>query len=151
MGRALDVDRAIEGCPLIPCKIWRRGEKTQRLSSRLNDQSGATFHVSEASGGQVPVQASDAIAFMKSHGPDLQKLLASDGVEHAFIDFGWDFPFDRSPYQWNHFPTELLSLCTQLGISICVSVAVCSSPCDDQEPHGTDDAIEIQRDVQDAN
>lgn len=122
MGRAFDVDRAIEGCPLLPCKIWRLGEKTQRSSSRLNDQSGATFLVSEASGGHVPVQVSDAIAFMKSHGPDLRKLIASDGVEHAFIDFGWDFPFDRSPYQWNHFPTELLKLCAETGLSICVSV-----------------------------
>jgi hypothetical protein len=83
--------------------------------------SGATFEVSNADGGKVPVQVSDAIKFIRSHAEIIKRLTASDGVQHAYLDFGWDFPHS-SYVQWNSFPPELLQLCVVTGISLCVSV-----------------------------
>ena len=99
MGKTFDPDKAINDCSLTPDTVWRRGEKKLRLSERLHENSGASFVVSEASGGQVPVQVSDAVNFIKTHASELNRLISADGVEHAYLDFGWDFPNKRCPAQ----------------------------------------------------
>ena len=126
MGKTFDSDKAIDDCSLTPWTVWRRGEKKWRLSERLNENSGASFVVSEASGGQIPVQVSDAVDFIITHKSELSRIISSDGVEHAYLDFGWDFPYERCQAQWNFFPIDLLKLCSELGLSVCVSVYACS-------------------------
>jgi hypothetical protein len=147
VGAAFDVDQAIKACPLTPYKSWRRGEKRWRSSNQLHEHSGAAFVISDASGDQVPVQVGDAIRFVKAHEAELRGLILSHGVEQAYLDFGWSFPYERTPGQWNFFPSDLLKLCVDVGLSICVSVYATSEDQESELP-----AAELaQQDVEDGS
>jgi hypothetical protein len=126
ISEAFDAKQAVADCSLVPCKLWRQGDQKGRTSTRLHENGGATFLVSDADGGQVPAQVSDAICFLQTYRSEIAQLVSTTGVEQAYLDFGWDFPYQRSLGQWNFFPIELLKLCCDLGLSICVSVYGCS-------------------------
>jgi hypothetical protein len=126
IGKAFDANQAVADCSLVPYKLWRQGDQKGRTSTRLHENGGATFLVSDADGGQVPAQVSDAIGFLGAHQSGISQLVSTIGVDQAYLDFGWDFPYQRSSGQWNSFPIELLNLCCDLGLSICVSVYGCS-------------------------
>ncbi|WP_152100338.1 hypothetical protein [Lacipirellula parvula] len=86
-----------------------------------------TFLASDADGGSVPQQIADTIRFLQTHRAEISQLTSAAGVEEAYFDFGWDFPYQQSIGQSNDFPVELLKLCAECGLSICVSVYVTGS------------------------
>jgi hypothetical protein len=90
---------------------------------RKSEQDETTFNcqVSEADNDDVPVQIDEAVAFLAAHRAELAKLLSREGVEHAMLDFGWDFPEGKLG-QWNRFPIELIRRCAELGIELEVSI-----------------------------
>jgi hypothetical protein len=128
-GKAFDAHQAMASCLLAPYAIWRLGEARGTRSTRIHENGGMTFLVSGADGGRVPEQIVDAIRFLQTHQAEISQLTSAAGVEEAYFDFGWDFPYQRSVGQWNDFPTELLKLCAECGLSICVSVYATGDDC----------------------
>jgi hypothetical protein len=122
VGRAFDAHQAMASCSLVPYALWRQGELRGKHSTRIRENSGVTLLVSNADGGRVPEQILDAIRFLHAHHSEISQLTSAAGIEQAYFDFGWEFPYKRSFGQWNNFPTELLKLCAECRLSICVSV-----------------------------
>jgi hypothetical protein len=130
-GKAFDAHQAMASRSLVPYAVWRQGEPRGARSTRIHENGGVTFLVSDPDGGSVPQQIADAIRFLQTHQAQISQLTSAAGVEEAYFDFGWDFPYQRSVGQWNDFPTELLKLCAACGLSICVSVYAAG----DDDPH----------------
>ncbi len=95
-----------------------RGPKKGRAEATFN------FTLSEAPGDCVPIQIDEAIHFLAEHQDEIIELRSRPGVEHAVLDFMWEFPVDGNG-QWNRFPLALVDLCAQLGLEIEVSVYPC--------------------------
>ena len=109
----------------VPFAESDMGRRARRLGGATErDESTFYFTVSEANGGHVPVQISDAEAFLATHEGDLAELMSRDGVESGLLDFGWEISRDRV-MQWNCFPPSLLALCSRLGLDLHVSVYLC--------------------------
>ncbi len=117
----------LAGCPLTIDRIWRKGEPrrlTGPASQQINERGGFSIVVSEADGDRVPQQAEDAIAYLAKHAIPLERILSHQSIEDRYLDFAWWFPTDSSSSvaQANHFPAELLALCSNLKLGLEVTV-----------------------------
>ena len=99
-------------------KERERGPKKGRAEATFN------YTLSEAPGDCVPIQIDEAIHFLAEHQDEIGELRSRPGVEHAILDFMWEFPVDGNG-EWNRFPLVLVDLCAQLGLEIEVSVYPC--------------------------
>jgi hypothetical protein len=54
----------------------------------------------------------------------LEPILSHHSVEDRYLDFAWWFPVDGSgpAAQANHFPAELIALCSKLKLGLEVTV-----------------------------
>jgi hypothetical protein len=95
--------------------------------------SGVRFEVSNSTDGQIPQQIEQAVEFVREHEGELRTLASRQDVEDAFLDFGWELDPEGNPYTWRFLPADLLRLCVNTGLSICVSVAVVGLPDEDKE------------------
>lgn len=100
--------------------------RKEREGGAKKGRAEATFNytLSEAPGDCVPIQVDEAIRFLAEHQDEISELRSRPGVEHAVLDFMWEFPVDGNG-QWNRFPLALVDLCAQLGLEIEVSVYPC--------------------------
>lgn len=128
-GREFNAHQAMANCSLTPYAMWQQGAPRGTRSTRIHENSGVTFLVSDADGGSVPEQIADAIRFLQMHRAEISQLASAAGVEEAYFDFGWDFPHQRSAGQWNDFSVELLKLCAESRLSIRVSVYAVGDDC----------------------
>jgi hypothetical protein len=90
----------------------------------MNERGGFYISVSETDGDRVPLQIKDAIAYLTKNASHLEPILSHDSVEDRYLDFAWWFPTgeESSGAQFNHFPQELLALCSSLRLGLEVSV-----------------------------
>lgn len=117
----------LAGCPFTIDRMWRKGEPrrpTGPASQRMNERGGFSIVVSEADGDRVPQQAADAIAYLMKNAVHLEAVLSHQSVEDRYLDFAWWFPVDVSgpAAQANHFPAELMTLCSKLKLGLEVTV-----------------------------
>ena len=118
-----DFDAAIflAGTTLRPYRVFRAGEEILpgAKAARRFDEDGFKVEVSDADG--LPAQIEEAIAFLRAHQGDLQKLAGQMGVK-AVLDFGISRQDPGAfPAQYDSLPADLLSLSGGLGLSICLS------------------------------
>ena len=126
-GRDFDVGSALKCCGLTPDGVWKRGDIKSRNRGRRHENSGLRFDVSDNTDGRIPQQVEQAIHFVREHEDELRMLASRHDVEQAYLDFGWDFEYERSPYSWNFIPIDLLQFCVRIGLSICFSVGAAAS------------------------
>lgn len=82
--------------------------------------SGFDVLVSNKSGGQLKSQVKDAILFLKANRAELIRLRCFSGVEEVVLDFG---VFGRDvPAEFNHFPSSLIQLAGEIGLSLELSI-----------------------------
>lgn len=126
-GTNMEPTSVLVGCPLAIDRIWRKGEPrrpTGPASQQMNERGGFSIVVSEADGDRVPQQAEDAIAYLMKNAVHLEPVLSHQSVEDRYLDFAWWFPVDvsRPAAQANHFPAELMALCSKLKLGLEVTV-----------------------------
>jgi hypothetical protein len=121
-GAEFDVDGYLATSRFTPCAVYHRGQPRTSVSKRISESSGFNLDVSDVGGDEVPVQVREAASFVTGHREELARLREWHGVEQLTLDFGWDFPYERTLGQWNYFPPEFLRDCGELGIGIVVSV-----------------------------
>jgi hypothetical protein len=119
-GRNFDAEGFLAASDLVIDTIHRRGER--RSASSVHEMSGFTVLASEADGNQFQQQVQDAIALLRSRGPELARLRSYPGVEGVTLDFGCDFPFKRVCGRYFCLPLELVKECAALHVEIEISV-----------------------------
>src|SRR5688572_4019917 len=105
------VDRFLEECDLVPCVVYRKGERRpiSRSGNEVNDAfSGLHVVVSNAEFDDLQGQIQDAISFMQKHQMELRRLCEFPGVEGVTLDFG--IARRDVVAQFEYLPPELLSL-----------------------------------------
>ena len=121
-GSNFNVDDFFTNSSIHPINIWHRGEPKFKSNpkSKTKDNSGCTIELSSANFSELNVQIQQTINFCNSHKEFLTNLVSYTGVEHAVADFG----VQNKPDAWcsYQFDKELLSLLSEIGISLCVSV-----------------------------
>ena len=133
LGDYFDPEACLSDLSLVPFEIFHKGDPkypaSQPNGPRL-ESSGFLLEVSPNDGDHVPLQVEAAIRFLQSHRADIAAVVRCAEVESAYLDFMWCFP-DSSCGQYNAFPAELLGLCSEVGLSIVISVY---HGCDTEEP-----------------
>lgn len=84
--------------------------------------SGFTVLVSEVDGNQFQQEVQDAIAFLRSHQPELARLQSYPGVEGVTLDFGCGFPSKQAAGRYFCLPLALVKECAALHVEIEISV-----------------------------
>lgn len=116
-GDEFDVDAFLADCEVPPFKVFRRGQP--RSSSKLNQQSGLNFSVSDAEMTDFDLQLEDATLFFREKREFVRRLTAFPGVEGVSIDFGVAI---RQPYGAGfRFPPELVATIGDLGVELEIS------------------------------
>ena len=110
-------DAFLSGSSLEPCNVFFKG--TRKSEGRAWDTSGLTVVVSEASD-DFARQITDAILFLKSNAPELQRLKTSVGLDGLDLDFGVDRK--NGFLQSQVFPPELVSLAAEYSMALEVSI-----------------------------
>ena len=117
-GVKLDIDRLLSEVPLRPTMSFRKGEPrfSNRPRGKKHSRSGASFAVSDAEFTQFEKQKKDAMAFLKTKGAVIRKMMKWPGLDAGGLDFG----VQRRDVlvQCDEFPAELLKLAGGLGLSI---------------------------------
>lgn len=85
----MDHDR-IGMLPVHPYRSWKIGEPyvPGNPKSKIHDDSGACFDVSQAGMDQFEAQQDDATNFLRKHAGWLREITADQDVEFAQLDFG---------------------------------------------------------------
>ena len=122
-GKYLDIETLLTKIVISPIKVWRAGTRRYLEGSSnnaINQDSGATFEISEASFSDLLAQIRDAENFFLAHRVWLTTLASFNGVEHAVADFA----VESSPPHWASFsfPPKLLAAMSAFNVSLCVSV-----------------------------
>jgi hypothetical protein len=112
------VEKLLEASSLIPCNVFRKGER--KSSSRVWETSGITIAVSDSDGSDLASQISCAIEFLRDNRDELLRLRKFDGVEEMELDFG--IYRQNSFLQSNLFPAELVAIAGDLQIGIELSI-----------------------------
>ncbi len=118
IGTNLDIDHVQSEVTIDIDTFWKKGEPrfAQMNDRKVHEKSGVTYLVSNAEFEEFEIQKTDAIAFMKRHFNELNKIHLLDGLESAVLDFGI---LMRDVFiQSDVFPAELLFLAGQLGFDI---------------------------------
>lgn len=115
--------------PLAESHATIRARRLGKASE--SDDSTYLYTISEADGGQVPKQICDAEEFLSRNLPAIQRLMSQEGVSGGTLDFAWDISAE-STLQYNHFPLDFISLCSEAQLEIAVSVYLIEAPADQQ-------------------
>ncbi len=121
-GRCFDVDGFLQQSTLQACASFRKGQARVAGGRRISDSDGLNVEVSTADGDHVPLQIQEAAEFLKANREELRRLVAWPGVEEVQLDFGWDFPYQRTVAQFQFFSPQFLRECGGLGIGMEISV-----------------------------
>jgi hypothetical protein len=113
--------------PLVESRSTVRARRIGEASE--SDDSTFLYTVSETDGRHVPLQIMEVKEFLSSNLPAIQELMARPGISGGVLDFGWDIPA-TSVGQSNRFPLPFLSLCSEAGLEIEVSVSLTEIPRD---------------------
>ena len=107
----------LDGSHLVGCNVFHKGE--HKAEGRVWASSGLTVIVSEAPGNDFPRQVRDAVAFLRAHEEELNRLIRYPGLEDVRLDFG----VDRSEalVASDYLPPELLRLAGSLSIGVGIS------------------------------
>jgi hypothetical protein len=115
-GAHFDPEQFLSDSPLVPCNVFRKDER--KSETRTWDTSGITILVSEA--GPFLQQVAEAIDFLRSNRTELLRLKESPGLEDISLDFGVD---RKNGFLQSHlFPSELISVCSEFGMGLEVSI-----------------------------
>ena len=121
-GDDFDVDDFIAKASLEFDSLWSKGEKCfpNSATSKINKSSGVRVIASEADFSQLAKQIEDVTSFLRQNLEQVKLLASFPGVEGAVLDFGAEI----YPPSWAcfTFPTELLALAGEAGVSLCLSV-----------------------------
>lgn len=119
IGVDLDVDTIIEHNNLEPDMISRKGERAFGKLKRLNKWSCIGFIVSEAGFEQLDKQIKDTINYLNSNVDRFSFIKTEKSIQFANVHLGVtnEFKWVQSFY----FPTELLEICSKIGLSIGLS------------------------------
>lgn len=100
--------------------IFARGE---RSANRLKVAESSGFGC-EVGCGSLEEQIKQATAFLTQHENDLRRISATSTVESCYLDFAYDCRLDGSAVaiQRDYLPSELLRLCGELKIGICLTL-----------------------------
>jgi len=99
--------------------ISRKGEPAFGKLKRLNKWSRIGFIVSEAGFDQLDEQIKDTINYLKSNVDRFSFIKTEKNIQFAGVDFGV-----TNEFKWVQefsFPTELLEVCSKIGLSIKLS------------------------------
>ena len=118
IGGGFQVERFLEESSLLPCNVFRKGER--KSDNRLWETSGLTVLVSDSSGDEFALQIKDAIEFLRANRDELSRLRGFDGLEEMALDFGVNR--NNGFLQSNFFPAELIALACDLEMGIELSV-----------------------------
>lgn len=120
-GSALDVDEALDVVGLEPCSIACRGERRFPDfddDQTTFDQSCIAFVVSDAGFDEFPQQVADTICYLIQHGPILERLLDTPGIDEACLCFGVTWAGDDIAAQSETIPGSLIELAGHFRLSI---------------------------------
>ena len=133
-GTEFNVEVAMASTSLEPCAVRRKGglrfPKSQTNTS-VFESSGLNFLVSDAGFHEFEFQVDDAIEFLESQFDELKPLLASPGIDEAWLGFG--VAKRDVVAQVDLFPSRLIRLAGALGLGIEVSQYPVSSSGSDSE------------------
>jgi len=127
-GEDLDIDTLLQGSPLSPDRVWRKGE-VRNGKGELHDNSGATFLASGADLEQFNQQVEDATLFLELHSTAISSIAAFPGVEWVVLDFGIELR-DTFLVHSAHLPSRFLKAVASTGIGVELSHYLCN---DDEE------------------
>lgn len=101
---------------------------------KVAETSGLSCEVGR---GSFLEQVEQAIAFLTRHRKDLRRIPTTTTIESCYLDFAYECRIDGSAVvvQRDCLPTELLLLSGELGIGICLSLAM-PLKCLEEEPEG---------------
>ncbi len=133
-GTTFDPDEFERSPSMLFPRVYRKGEPRGSGSKRVNDRSGLTVDVSDASWADLPAQIADAERFLENLEADLRRLVAFPGVEGVCLDFPVDL---KQRWVQSHvFPASLVRAAGALGIDLEQSLYVPAHPepkADDRE------------------
>ena len=118
-GAGFLVDRFLQESELIPCAVYRKGERrspVRKPKGQIHETSGLNVDVSKADFDNLQGQIQDAISFLKQHKTELERLRRFPGVDEVCLDFG--IAKRDVIAQADYFPPVLLYLAGSLGIGI---------------------------------
>lgn len=122
-GKDLDVDSMISDLDLLPARVHKRNEPKLPASQPdgpRNEYSSANFCISNADFHEFERQISESLEYLKGEENFLRTVLDYPGVEGAGLDFG--VQCGTSPVHFFEFPTELLRISADIGLSIEISL-----------------------------
>ncbi|MBL7984607.1 MAG: hypothetical protein JNM91_06380 [Flavobacteriales bacterium] len=132
-GIGFQVDAYLAATGLAAIGTWKTGDQRGIRGPAISN--GCNIDVSNADFNDLKGQIRDAIKFLRDRSENLKRLpdfglLTSDEPE---LDFGIDTRMHDVGAQFDYFPNELLKLCGDLGLCICLSQYQPSSEEDQSE------------------
>lgn len=121
-GRKFQAEEFCVKSPLMPCRIFRKGEPRFPKSQPQGPQitaGGLNIVVSAADFHQLARQVKEAIAFLRKHSTEIKRLVRYPGVESVGLDFG--ITWKDVIVQGDYLPAELIRLAGALGLDIEIS------------------------------
>jgi len=114
-GEEFEVDRFLETTEVHPCASWHKDE-LQRRSRPPAKENGCNVSISNAD--DLEQQCIDAMEFLTHNANWLSNLLAVWKVVDPVIDFSAHMAPENIYARSYRFPSKLLTLAAEFGISI---------------------------------
>lgn len=115
-GESLDIDSLLPEITIRPFRVWRKGAARLPGRSKINTDSGANFHASDAGFDQFETQLTDATEFLHRHRADIEKITSFSGVEFVHLDFAIEL---RTSYTHSDvLPLNFLRIVAQAGVTV---------------------------------
>ncbi len=125
LGKTLDIDAFLSKSKLRGCFKHYKGEpkfKSKPLGEKLPYSSLVT-QTSKASFDNLEKQIADTIKYLKRHKSKLSLIKTTKEVENALLDFGVALRINKKqPAQFDRYPNSLLSLASELGLDLHISL-----------------------------
>ena len=100
-----------------------KGESFSPLRNLYSKTSSASIQIGNADFSNFRQQVKDAEEFLLLDSKNLKVISEIDGIQYATIIFGSDSTFlNEKSVQSFYFPIQLISICSELKISIEISV-----------------------------
>ncbi len=121
-GKHFNVDEFLEGSPFSPCAVFYKGKpRSSRKNSKISEESGFNFDVSEAEFSEFEMQMVDAIKFLQQNYKEIKRLKKFPGLESLGLDFAINFSEEfvsKSIQLKNELLEEIIRCDVSIGISI---------------------------------
>jgi hypothetical protein len=124
LGENFNVDAFVKQSGIIPYSVFYKSDPKyqSKPDGPKLESSGCKVEVSKAGFDEFNEQVSDAILYLNANRHSLQYITSTEGLEHAYLDFGANFNPANGFVQNQHLPLELLKLAAEYGISINLSM-----------------------------